>query len=98
MTAHGPYWLTWVWAATDDSHARMLVNRFMHRPAEELYHTAKDPFEHTDLARDPKYADVKARLSAELDRWMKEQGDSGASIDTWPAFKANRVAVREPRK
>jgi len=97
MTAHGPYWLTWVWAATTDQHARKLVNRFMRRPAEELYHTARDPFEHTNLADDAKHADVKARLSSELDRWMKEQGDPGADIDTFPALEANRAAVRTGR-
>ena len=98
MTAHGPYWLTWVWAATDDPHARMLFNRFMRRPPEELYHTAKDRFEHTNLADDPKCAEIKARLSDELDRWMKEQGDPGASMDTFSALQANRAAVRKPRR
>jgi N-sulfoglucosamine sulfohydrolase len=97
-TSHNPYWPTWVWAATTDPRARMLVNRFMRRPPEELYHTAEDPFEHTNLAADPRYADVKARLSAELDRWMKEQGDPGVHIDTIPALEANRAAVRKAKK
>ncbi len=96
-TDHNPYWGSWVWAATDDLHARMLVNRFMRRPPEELYHSKADPFEHANLADDPKYAEIKARLSAELDRWMKAQNDPGAEIDTWSALHANRAAVRKGR-
>lgn len=96
-TNHNPYWGSWLWAATEDRHARMLVNRFMRRPPEELYHSKADPFEHTNLANDPKYAETKSRLSSELDRWMKAQKDPGAKIDTWPALRANRAAVHRGR-
>ncbi len=68
-------------AAAGDGRAKALLKRFHHRPAEELYRPDSDPFELTDLAADPKYADVKARLRKELQRWMAEQGDSGASLD-----------------
>ena len=42
----------------------------------------------TNLAADPKHAAIKARLSAELDRWMEEQGDPGAPQDTREAHRA----------
>jgi uncharacterized sulfatase len=62
----------------------------MHRPAEQLYLTSEDPYELTDLAADPKHATIKARLSAELDRWLTEQGDPGAPQDTDEAIRAAR--------
>ncbi len=52
----------------------------------------------TDLADDPSHAEAKKRLSKELDRWMKEQGDPGASIDTeeqWRAAKEGRHFDRQ---
>jgi uncharacterized sulfatase len=62
----------------------------MHRPAEQLYNTAEDPYELKNLADDPAFSDIKALLSAELDRWMKEQGDPGAPQDTHEAIQAAR--------
>ena len=51
------------------------------RPAEELYDLAKDPWEMSNVAGDPAYKDIKAQLSAELDRWMKDIGDPRADKD-----------------
>ena len=84
------YWATWVREAWNDPDTYNLVKRYMHRPAEQLYHTAEDPYEMTNLAGAPALADVKARLSAELDRWMTEQGDPGAPQDTHKAIEAAR--------
>ncbi len=67
-----------------------LVKRYTRRPAEQLYHTAEDPYEMTNVADDASQAETKARLSAELDRWMKEQGDPGAPQDTHKAIEAAR--------
>ena len=58
------------------------------RPAEELYHTAADPYEMTNLAADPRHARIQAQLSAELDRWLAEQGDPGIPQDTHEAHHA----------
>ena len=94
VPAHNPYWQTWLFASADDPHAYAQVNRYMHRPAEELYDSEKDPFEQHNLADDPQYADVKARLSTELDRWMKAQKDPGAALDTIGQLTASRNAAR----
>ncbi|MCX8036697.1 MAG: sulfatase [Candidatus Sumerlaeia bacterium] len=51
------------------------------RPAEELYDLQTDEFEMKNLAADPKYADIKARLSAQLDAWMAQQGDLGMETE-----------------
>ena len=87
---NNPYWATWVRDAWANPHTYDLVKRYTRRPAEQLYRTAEDPHEMTNLADDPAAADIKARLSAELDRWMKDQGDPGAPQDTHEAIEAAR--------
>lgn len=64
-------WPTWLEAAKTNPGARRLVNRYTRRPAEELYHTAADPFEQTNLASDQSARPLKDRLGAELDRWLE---------------------------
>jgi uncharacterized sulfatase len=90
---NNPYWSTWMSNNSNDRHTYNMVKRYMHRPAEQLYHTAKDPFEMTNLADDPALSGIKKRLSDELDRWMKAQGDPGAPLDTPEAYKAARRGV-----
>ncbi len=84
------YWPTWVMDSTFSERTCQLVNRYMHRPHEQLYYLCDDPFEMTNLADQSKYVEVKQRLSDELDCWLKNQGDPGAEIDTenqWLAAK-----------
>lgn len=90
---NNPYWSTWIREAWANRHTYNLVKRYMSRPAEQLYHTAKDPYEMTNLADDPATSAVKKRLSAELDRWMHTQGDPGAPQDTPEAIEAARRGV-----
>ena len=66
----------------------MLVNRFMKRPAEELYHTNEDPYELTNLAINPAHARIKETLATVLAQHLKDQGDPGLSLDTQKAHKA----------
>ncbi len=74
---HRPlFWDTWVAAAKTNPAAAAVVNRYIQRPAEELYDLAADPFELRNLAADPKNAPRLAALRAELDGWMKQQGDT----------------------
>ena len=77
-----PYWLSWVWRTESDLHALAMVSRYLRRPPEQLYDTQTDPYEMKNLADDPQYAPIKIELRAELDRWMKQQGDPGAKLDT----------------
>jgi len=87
---NNPYWATWIREAWSDGRTYNLVKRYMSRPAEELYHTARDPYEMVNLADDPEFSATKARLSAELDRWMREQADPGTLQDTAEALQAAR--------
>jgi len=47
------------------------------RPAEELYDREADPWELTNLADDPKFADTLADLRTTLETWIAETGDQG---------------------
>lgn len=87
---NNPYWATWIGSSWDNPKTYALVKRFMHRPGEQLYVTVDDPYELTNLAGTSQHAKAKARLSAELDRWMKAQGDPGAAEDTHRAIQAAR--------
>jgi len=95
------YWPSWVFATASDPHAYRMIHRYMHRPAEELFDTREDPDELVNLldsrgaprggvANGEDVAAVKARLSAELDRWMADQKDPGADLDTVDALNARR--------
>lgn len=85
-----PYWRTWVAESWQNENTYALVKRYMHRPAEQLYHTQSDPYELANLANDPKYAEVLDQLRSELDRWMEDQGDPGIAQDTQEALQAAR--------
>ena len=85
-----PYWPTWVAGAWNNPRTARLVQRYMRRPAEQLYHTAKDPYEMKNLADDPQYAKIKSELSNELDRWLQKQGDPGAVMDTHEVYNASK--------
>jgi arylsulfatase A-like enzyme len=45
------------------------------RPREELYDLERDPYEMENLAGGPEMGELKARLSAQLERWMEESDD-----------------------
>jgi N-sulfoglucosamine sulfohydrolase len=76
------YWPSWVFEATENPKTLFLVNRYMKRPAEELYDVDADPYELVNLIDKDDLQLVKKQLSAELDKWMKTQGDPGATIDS----------------
>jgi uncharacterized sulfatase len=87
---NNPYWGTWIWSTQQTPESYDLVKRYMLRPPEQLYHTAQDSYEMQNLAASSDLADIKSRLSAELDRWMQSQGDPGIPQDTMQALKAAR--------
>lgn len=52
-----------------------------HRPGEELYDLSVDPYEENNLIEDAAFSTHKSRLSAQLDSWMLQQGDSGIATE-----------------
>jgi uncharacterized sulfatase len=85
---NNPYWQTWIWDSWNSSKTYDLVQRYMHRPAEALYHTTKDPFELSNLVDQPEHQVILDQLRSELDRWMKSQGDPGIDQDTHETHQA----------
>jgi N-sulfoglucosamine sulfohydrolase len=75
------YWDSWAAKAKTDPAAAAVVNRYHTRPAEELYDLAADPWELKNLAADPKHAERLKDMRADLDAWMKEQGDEGLATE-----------------
>lgn len=82
VSTRGDVWDSWVAAAkAGDPTARTAVTRYQHRPAEELYDAEADPWNTRNLAADTSLAAVKVRLAAQLDAWMKAQGDLGQATE-----------------
>jgi len=69
------FWDTWLQRAKEDEHAARIVHNYMHRPPEELYDLANDPYERNNLAGDPKHAELLQSLRAQLTDWRTTQGD-----------------------
>jgi len=57
---------------------RLYAASFGPRPTEELYDLQKDPDELTNLAADPKYADIKTKLSGRLMAYLTKTNDPRA--------------------
>jgi len=75
------YWNSWARKTAVDPAAAAIVERYRHRPAEELYDLLHDPYELRNLAGELQHAETLAGLRADLDRWMAEQGDLGLQTE-----------------
>jgi uncharacterized sulfatase len=65
------------------------------KPREELYDTRADPDEVHDLAADPRYRAVLARMRGALDDWIRDTGDLGEVSED---ELVRRGLVREVRR
>ncbi|HJZ60279.1 MAG TPA: hypothetical protein VKE74_35375, partial [Gemmataceae bacterium] len=75
------YWDSWVEKARTDPAAAAVIRRYHTRPAEELYDLTADSWELRNLAADPGHAARLVALRADLDAWMKDQGDEGLKTE-----------------
>ena len=75
------YWDSWALKAKTDAAAAAVVRRYHTRPAEELYDLKADPWQLKNLAAEPAQAETLKALRADLDRWMKDQGDEGLKTE-----------------
>jgi len=71
-----PHWDSWVEKAKTDPKAKAIVERYQHRPTEELYDLQKDPWEMNNLANNPEYTNKIKELKTQLADWCKMQGDT----------------------
>jgi uncharacterized sulfatase len=69
------YWNSWLKLGLADPAAAKLVERYEHRPAEELYDLQSDPYEMHNLASESAYVDELALLRERLDAWRRHQGE-----------------------
>ncbi|WP_367873980.1 sulfatase/phosphatase domain-containing protein [Luteolibacter sp. Populi] len=66
----------WLFANRDTEFGRRYFDiAFAKRPREELYDLAKDPYETTNLASDPAYAEIRSQLEAKLLAELERTGD-----------------------
>ena len=73
-----PHWDSWVAQAQTDVKAKELVERYQHRPREELFDLRSDPFAMSNLADNPEQAELLDSLRGRLRRWCQIQGDQAA--------------------
>ncbi|MHC4993773.1 MAG: sulfatase family protein [Planctomycetota bacterium] len=85
---NNPYWGEWIFNMWEDKRTHFLATRYMQRPPVQFYHTSEDPYELKNLAKNPAQKERVARMSAELDRWLRSQGDPGLAQDTHEAHQA----------
>lgn len=69
------YWKSWFDKAQTDPAAMAIVKRYHERPALELYDLSADPSESRNLATDPAQSTRVQQMRAQLEAWMREQGD-----------------------
>ena len=82
------YWQSWIWDSWESPRTYALVQRYMKRPAESLFHTASDPYELQDLIGSDATQSIERELRNELDRWLVSQGDPGVEQDTQRSLRA----------
>lgn len=73
----GGLWADWKRKAKESPKAAFLVDRYLYRPAEELYNDKKDPYNMNNLAGQERYNEIKQRLRNKLFDWMQKNGDQG---------------------
>jgi uncharacterized sulfatase len=69
------FFASWEAAAKTDARAAEILKRYHERPAEELYDLKADPDEQHNLAADPQNEYRVQQMRAELEAWMRAQGD-----------------------
>lgn len=57
------------------------TDRYLHRPEFELYDVQQDPFNMHNLADQPDLQNVRKEMFAQLQSWMKSQGDAGIETE-----------------
>ena len=76
------YWHSWVSEAVVSESAKRVVDAYRRRPAEQLFHTPTDPYEHSNLIDQVRQRDRLKRLRSKLDQWLEETGDQETVFGT----------------
>ncbi len=82
-----------------DAFAAEQAARYTKRPALELYDLQADPWELTNVADRPENAATLGRLRAQLDAWMRQQGDLGDQTEREATeHQAGKRSTAKPKK
>jgi N-sulfoglucosamine sulfohydrolase len=71
-----PHWDFWIEKVKTDTEAKNIVEKYQHRPKEELYDIVKDPFEMNNLAGNPELSKLLRSFRKQLAQWSITQGDT----------------------
>ncbi len=95
MTVPGnTMWSSWLTKAQNDEKAKFLTDRFIKRPAIELYDLENDVWELNNIAHLPEHAERIEIMRSALESWMEQQGDRGILMDTEnPEDPKNKIPV-----
>ncbi|HRH94770.1 MAG TPA: sulfatase [Prosthecobacter sp.] len=88
---------SWQADAKSDYKLADRVKWLFKRPGEELYDLQSDPEEMKNLAADPEFAAIKARLQTQLDTWVAQQKDKGMETENLASTRQGR-SDEQPRK
>ncbi|WP_082893446.1 sulfatase-like hydrolase/transferase [Rufibacter ruber] len=69
------------WSQTGNAQDAQRAQKFVSRPAEELYDVQKDPYQLINLAGQPALKNVQQDLRNQLVAFMKQQGDQGVATE-----------------
>jgi N-sulfoglucosamine sulfohydrolase len=89
---------SWQEDAKSDPQLAERVEWLFHRPGTELYDLDKDPFELSNVAGDPRLADIQQRLQSELKDWMIQQGDNGLETEELATTRQGKRRARNRKK
>jgi uncharacterized sulfatase len=90
------YWNSWLEGAEKTPAVKKLVDRYLHRPAEEFYDIRNDHYELNNLANNPEFKKIKEQLKEELLNWMKSQDDKG--LETELSYKKQKSKKKDKKK
>lgn len=72
---------SWLRKGETNEEARLLAYRISKRPAVEFYDIQKDQYELNNLSDKVEYKAVMQKMNSELEKWMRQQGDTGVEMD-----------------
>ncbi len=95
IVERGPAFKSWLkLTGKGDTFAASRVEAFRKRPEFELYDYESDPWELRNLAGKSEYAEIQERLFAELQAWMRQQGDLGRETEVLAATRNPKEGER----
>jgi hypothetical protein len=98
ITGQREYWFSWVGKARTDKNAAQRVRAYQYRPPAELYDLNNDPWELNNLVANPAHAARIAKLSGQLDEWMRQTGDTKSVFGppTYPPAPSGERSQQPP--